>query len=182
MLGRNIWLRTQCAITESGWIPMNVCVTVLGGSATKWPRFLTLLIPFSSHKGVFRLRGKPLRSTWAIRTGFKRKTDLRNWDLLTTTIHSFHWNPNTCLSRAGGNCVSTYLHSFAHKTTNMGGDIYGLNQTDFKKVYHSWISVLFWKRKAFEKNKEVLNYNGWKNSPHKTAPQDCFPGAAELSF
>ena len=39
------------------------------------------------------------------------------------------------------------------------------------------------KGKAFEKDKEVLNYNGWKDSHHKTAPQVIFfPGAAELSF
>ena len=133
-------LRLQKAV-EFRWI----YAWWLSGS-TKWPRFSTLLIPFSSHKGVFRLRGKPLRSIWEIRTGFKRKPELRDWDLLTNTFYSFHWNPNRCLSRAGGNYVSTYLHSFAHKTTNMGDNIYGLNETDFKKVYCSCIFVLFWKR------------------------------------
>ena len=30
------------------------------------------------------------------------------------------------------------------------------------------------KGKAFEKDKEVLNFNGWKDSHHKTAPQVIF--------
>ena len=115
----------------------------------KWPQFSTLLISFSSYES--EAMGKALAFS-------KGNTDFLNlkqgfgigifWQLPFFAENQ----TRVCSVRGGGGgwgaimFLRRYSHSLpTERPTVYERRVYGLNQRDFKKVYGSCVSVLFWK-------------------------------------